>query len=197
MEFAQGSIWVLVLFFVAAAAHGGEDVLQSQRSLGKRAIDADGNYNISFYHINDVHAHLDQFRASGMDCPDKTMECYGGYARVKTVIKESRPDHEDSLFLNVGDEFQVPGPGTTFSDPVVAVQNTIDFIKRTTNIKRIAAITHIGYQEDQHLAASTTGLQLIMGGHSHTPLGDMEGAAGPYPTITLNKDGEEVFIVTA
>lgn len=90
-----------------------------------------------------------------------------------------------------------PGNGTTFTDAITAVQNTIDFIKSTTNITRIAAITHIGYDEDQRLAESTTGLQLIMGGHSHTPLGNFTGAIGPYPTIKQNKDGDEVFIVTA
>jgi 2',3'-cyclic-nucleotide 2'-phosphodiesterase (5'-nucleotidase family) len=36
-----------------------------------------------------------------------------------------------------------------------------------------------------------------MGGHSHTLLGDMPNAKGKYPTITKNKAGEEVFIVTA
>lgn len=36
-----------------------------------------------------------------------------------------------------------------------------------------------------------------MGGHSHTLLGDMTGAKGKYPTIVDNKDGDEVFIVTA
>lgn len=36
-----------------------------------------------------------------------------------------------------------------------------------------------------------------MGGHSHTPLGDFDGATGPYPTIVNNRDGEEVFVVTA
>jgi 2',3'-cyclic-nucleotide 2'-phosphodiesterase (5'-nucleotidase family) len=77
------------------------------------------------------------------------------------------------------------------------VQNAIDEIKSTTNITRIAAITHIGYEEDQKLAQATTGLQLIMGGHSHTLLGDMPKAEGKYPTIVENKDGDEVFIVTA
>jgi 2',3'-cyclic-nucleotide 2'-phosphodiesterase (5'-nucleotidase family) len=77
------------------------------------------------------------------------------------------------------------------------VQNAIDEIKSSTNITRIAAITHIGYEEDQKLAQATTGLQLIMGGHSHTLLGDMTGAKGKYPTIVDNKDGDEVFIVTA
>lgn len=61
----------------------------------------------AFYHINDVHAHLDEFKSSGTDCTNATLGCYGGYARVKTVIEETRPGHNDSLFLNVGDEFQV------------------------------------------------------------------------------------------
>lgn len=90
-----------------------------------------------------------------------------------------------------------PGKGTTFTDVVAAVQGSIDEIRRTTNITRIAAITHIGYDEDKRLARETSGLQLIMGGHSHTLLGDVEGAEGPYPTLETNKDGDEVFIVTA
>jgi 2',3'-cyclic-nucleotide 2'-phosphodiesterase (5'-nucleotidase family) len=77
------------------------------------------------------------------------------------------------------------------------VQGAIDEIKSTTNITRIAAITHIGYDKDQELAKATKGLQLIMGGHSHTLLGDMEKAKGKYPTIVENQDGDEVFIVTA
>ena len=265
-----------------------EDILLSQRRLSKRFIDEEGNYNISFYHINDVHAHLDEYSSSGTDCTNPSRGCYGGYARVKTVIDETRPLHNDSLFLNVGDEFQgtlffsyyggekiaetlnqlgfdgyllgnhewdlgpdylgdflanltfpiisaniisdneklnktikpyhiyeeyqlavigvttdttpsisSPGKGTVFTDPIEAVQNTVDLIRSTTNITRIAAITHIGYEVDQKLAEETTGLYLIMGGHSHTPLGDFEGAEGPYPTIVKNKDDEEVFIVTA
>jgi 2',3'-cyclic-nucleotide 2'-phosphodiesterase (5'-nucleotidase family) len=283
---SKTTLFVACLLGTAFAAQK-EDHLVSRR-LSKRFIDDAGHYNISFYHINDVHAHLDQFSSSGTDCTRPERGCYGGYARVKTVLKETRPSHPDSLLLNVGDEFQgtsffsfyggekiaetlnqlgfdamtignhefdrgddhlgeflenltfpiiscnifsdhavlnrtikpfhifpqydlavigvttettpsisSPGKGTKFTDPVTAVQNTIDFIRSTTNIKRLAAITHIGYQEDQRLAKETRGLHLIMGGHSHTPLGDFEGAEGPYPTIVENKDGEEVFIVTA
>ena len=90
-----------------------------------------------------------------------------------------------------------PGGGTTFSNAIETVQRTVDHIRSTTNITRIAAITHIGYEEDQRLAEQTTGLHLIMGGHSHTPLGDFENSEGPYPTIRTNRDGDEVFIVTA
>ncbi|KAL2272072.1 hypothetical protein VTJ83DRAFT_1443 [Remersonia thermophila] len=278
---------LLAVSLLGTALAAQVDHLVSRR-LSKRFIDDAGHYNISFYHINDVHAHLDQFSSSGTDCTRPERGCYGGYARVKTVLKETRPSHPDSLLLNVGDEFQgtmffsfyggekisqtlnqigfdamtlgnhefdrgddhlgeflgnltfpiisanvfsdhpmlnrtikpfhifpqydlavigvttettpaisSPGKGTRFTDPIAAVQDTIDFIRSTTNIKRLAAITHIGYEEDMRLARETTGLHLIMGGHSHTPLGDFEGAQGPYPTIVENKDGEEVFIVTA
>lgn len=90
-----------------------------------------------------------------------------------------------------------PGENTIFTDVVEAVQRAVDEIRSTTNITRIAALTHIGYEEDLELAEKTTGLYLIMGGHSHTPLGDFEDAVGPYPTIANNSDGEEVFVVTA
>lgn len=90
-----------------------------------------------------------------------------------------------------------PGENTIFGDVVDAVQRAVDEIRSTTNITRIAALTHIGYEEDQKLAEETTGLYLIMGGHSHTPLGDGEDDEGPYPTIVENQDGDEVFIVTA
>ena len=86
---------------------------------------------------------------------------------------------------------------TIFSDVVEAVQGAIDEIKATHPNIRVAAITHIGYDKDQELAKATKGLQLIMGGHSHTLLGDMEDAEGKYPTIVDNADGDEVFIVTA
>jgi 5'-nucleotidase len=58
-------------------------------------------------------------------------------------------------------------------------------------------MTHIGYDKDIELAKKTRGVHLIVGGHSHTLLGSMEGAEGPYPTIEKNLDGEEVFVVTS
>ncbi|KAF2123860.1 5'-nucleotidase precursor [Dothidotthia symphoricarpi CBS 119687] len=287
MKFSTRASAPFIALSALSAVAQAEDVLHSRR-MTKRGIDADGNYNISFFHVNDVHAHLDEFRSSGADCTDPTRGCFGGYARIKNVVDEQRALVNDSLWLNVGDEFQgtlfytfyggekiaetinqvgfdamtlgnhefdggeeklgdflqnltfpivcanlhtqnekinktvqkytifedkglaligvttdtvpsisSPDDSTVFSNVVEAVQNAIDEIKATTNITRIAAITHIGYEEDQKLAAAVSGLQLIMGGHSHTLLGDMANAEGKYPTIVNNKDGDEVFIVTA
>lgn len=119
---------LLHAFLVSSAALVGavatEDVLYSQRTLQRRFIDDEGNYNIckfysyyrtyqgtankfiAFYHINDVHSHLDEFRSSGTDCDDPEKGCFGGYSRIKHVVDENRPGHKDSLFLNAGDEFQ-------------------------------------------------------------------------------------------
>jgi 2',3'-cyclic-nucleotide 2'-phosphodiesterase (5'-nucleotidase family) len=91
-----------------------------------------------------------------------------------------------------------PGNGTTFEDPIAAAKRTVKAIKkRHRDVKRIVALTHIGYDKDIELAKATTDISLIIGGHSHTLLGDETDAKGKYPTIETNLDGDEVFIVTA
>ncbi|KAG5919444.1 hypothetical protein E4U53_003989 [Claviceps sorghi] len=89
------------------------------------------------------------------------------------------------------------GPGTTFLDPVIEIQRAIYEIRNTTKVKRIVALTHLGYDVDKKLAEQTEGLSLIIGGHSHTLLGSMDKAEGKYPTIVKDKSGQEVFVVTA
>jgi len=91
-----------------------------------------------------------------------------------------------------------PGNGTEFEDPVEAAKRTVKVIKKENrNIKRIVALTHIGYDKDIEFAKATSGISLIIGGHSHTLLGDAPAAKGKYPTIETNVDGDEVFIVTS
>ena len=90
-----------------------------------------------------------------------------------------------------------PGPGTEFLNSTEMMQKTIDFIHSRKLAKRIVAVTHIGYEEDQELARNTKGLYLIVGGHSHTPLGDIPDSKGSYPTTVTNLEGETVFVVTA
>ena len=43
-------------------------------------------------------------------------------------------------------------------------------------VNKIVALTHLGYDVDQPLAAAVSGIDVIVGGHSHTPLGPMPGA---------------------
>jgi 2',3'-cyclic-nucleotide 2'-phosphodiesterase (5'-nucleotidase family) len=67
---------------------------------------------------------------------------------------------------------------------------------KAQNITRIIALTRLGYEKVIELARKTHGVDLIVGGHSHT-LGNFTGTMGPYPTIGQNLDNEEVFIVTS
>jgi 2',3'-cyclic-nucleotide 2'-phosphodiesterase (5'-nucleotidase family) len=88
------------------------------------------------------------------------------------------------------------GPGTDFTDPVEAVQKAVQEL-HGQGVNRIVALTHIGYDKDIEVASKTRGLNLIIGGHSHTLIGNFTGAKGSYPTIQKDLDGQEVFVVTA
>ncbi|SLN52309.1 Trifunctional nucleotide phosphoesterase protein YfkN precursor [Roseivivax jejudonensis] len=80
------------------------------------------------------------------------------------------------------DELASPGPNVTFSDPVAAVQAEVDRLTED-GVTKIIVLSHSGYAVDQRVAEETTGVDVIVGGHTNTLLGDMEDAAGPYPTM--------------
>jgi len=80
------------------------------------------------------------------------------------------------------DELASPGPNIVFTDPSDAVQGEVDKLTEM-GVTKIIVLSHSGYGVDQRVAANTTGVDVIVGGHSNTLLGDMEGAAGSYPTM--------------
>ncbi len=80
------------------------------------------------------------------------------------------------------DELSSPGPNVTFSDPSEAVQAEVDKLTEE-GVNKIVVLSHSGYSVDQTVAENTTGVDVIVGGHTNTLLGDMEGAEGPYPTM--------------
>jgi 5'-nucleotidase len=80
------------------------------------------------------------------------------------------------------DELASPGPNVTFSDPSEAVQAEVDRLTEE-GVDKIVVLSHSSYATDKEVAENTTGVDVIVGGHSNTLLGDMEGAEGPYPTM--------------
>ena len=89
-----------------------------------------------------------------------------------------------------------PGPNVDFGDATDAAQAMVEALEGQ-GINKIVALTHLGYSVDQKLATAVDGVDVIVGGHSHTPLGDMEGAQGPYPTVVTAPGGDPVLVVTA
>lgn len=97
---------------------------------------------------------------------------------------------EDTTFISS------PGPDVTFADVTATAQATVAALQGM-GINKIVALTHIGYTPDLALAAAVSGIDVIVGGHSHTPLGTMPGAQGDYPTVVNSPAGEPVLVVSA
>ncbi|NVJ94759.1 MAG: 5'-nucleotidase C-terminal domain-containing protein [Marivivens sp.] len=83
------------------------------------------------------------------------------------------------------DELASPGPNVIFTDPVDAVQGEVDKLT-AEGVNKIIVLSHSGYSVDQRVAAETTGVDVIVGGHTNTLLGEMDNAEGPYPTMVNN-----------
>ncbi|MGJ8544393.1 MAG: bifunctional metallophosphatase/5'-nucleotidase [Sulfitobacter sp.] len=80
-------------------------------------------------------------------------------------------------------ELASPGEHVTFSDPVAAVQGEVDRLT-AEGVNKIIVLSHSGYKTDLKVAAETTGVDVIVGGHSNTLLSNSdEKAEGPYPTM--------------
>ena len=68
-------------------------------------------------------------------------------------------------------------------------------------INNIVLLTHYQYSNDLALAAALTDVDIIIGGDSHTLLGDFDAlglnSQGAYPTMVSNADGDAVCVAHA
>jgi 5'-nucleotidase/UDP-sugar diphosphatase len=106
----------------------------------------------------------------------------------KSVIIEKAGEKIGLIGLTPVDtpEISSPGPNIVFTNPVGAVQSEVDRIT-AEGVNKIIVLSHSGYEVDKRIAAETTGVDVIVGGHSHTLLSNTaENAAGPYPTMVGN-----------
>lgn len=133
----------------------------------------------------------------------------GNFDTSKDPTLKGRPP--GVIVINVGGQ-QIAIVGATTVDtpeisspgPTVAFQSVAEYVKgavgalEAAGINKIIVLSHIGYTVDQDLAAAVPGVDVIVGGHSHTFLSNTdEKAAGPYPTLVKNPDGVDVPIVQA
>lgn len=95
-----------------------------------------------------------------------------------------------------------PNPDTLFKDELESAQQQIDLL-RQAGINKIILQSHVGYEMDKYLATQLHGVDVIVGGDSHTLLGSQNlekvgmTPEAPYPTTLQNKDGDPVCIVQA
>jgi len=80
-------------------------------------------------------------------------------------------------------EIASPGKNIIFTEPAGAVQAEVDKLT-AEGVTKIIVLSHSGYLVDQKVAAETTGVDVIVGGHDNTYLSNTaENAVGPYPTM--------------
>ena len=90
-----------------------------------------------------------------------------------------------------------PGPNIKFLDQTETARETAaELTSEGADI--IIMLSHSGYMKDQEIAGAVDGIDVIVGGHTHTYLSNVsEAAEGPYPTVVNSPDGDPVLIVQA
>ncbi|MBL8831274.1 MAG: 5'-nucleotidase C-terminal domain-containing protein [Rhodospirillales bacterium] len=69
---------------------------------------------------------------------------------------------------------------------------------RAQGVTHVVVLGHMGLSRDRQLAEKIDGIDVIVGGHSHTLLGNgIQGAEGPYPVNVKGPSGRDVPIVQA
>lgn len=93
-----------------------------------------------------------------------------------------------------------PDETTQFLDEVETAQKYIDELV-AKGVDNIILLTHYQYSNDLQLAEALTDVDVIIGGDSHTLLGEFDTVGlkseGDYPTLMKNKDGDTVCVAQA
>jgi len=93
-----------------------------------------------------------------------------------------------------------PSKSVQFNDITSSVVKVVNELK-TQGINKIILICHQGYEADKELASNLDGVDIIVGGHSHTYLSSSNfkkgnyQAKGRYPTVVNSLIDEPVLIV--
>ncbi len=72
--------------------------------------------------------------------------------------------------------------GVMVGDPIAAAAELVPRLRRNADV--VVALTHLGVADDRRLAERVAGIDVIIGGHSHTPLFRPASARGPGAAAT-------------
>jgi 2',3'-cyclic-nucleotide 2'-phosphodiesterase (5'-nucleotidase family) len=136
----------------------------------------------------------------------------GGVGVQPYITKTLGAENIDIAILGIGNHrvpnYELPSniPGLTFSNPLTKAQELSDSLRSSNDV--VIALTHIGFTEnpasvevdtnvDTNLAATVTGIDAIVGGHSHTDPSKQTAYSGNYkflPSIVAGPDNNPVII---
>lgn len=82
-------------------------------------------------------------------------------------------------------ETSSPSDAVVFSDEITSLQADVDALT-AQGVDIIIALTHVGVNRDMAIAEAVTGIDAIVGGHSHTLFSNTEEGGMAYPTMVGN-----------
>jgi 5'-nucleotidase len=94
-------------------------------------------------------------------------------------------------------EVASPGPNIAIEDDIKTITAEVEKLK-AAGVNKIIALTHVGYPRDKEMIAKIPGVDVVVGGHSHSLLSNTDDKAeGPYPTMVDNPEGYKVPVTQA
>jgi len=102
-----------------------------------------------------------------------------------------------SVLATDTDETSSPGPTILLIEETGYLQGAVAELE-AEGVNKIILLSHVGLPRDREIAAAVDGIDVIVGGHSHTLLSNTdEDAADTYPVMVQNPSGQDVPIVQA
>jgi len=119
------------------------------------------------------------------------------------IVKEVAGQKVGIVGIDIGNKTRnssSPLASTQFLDETETAQSAINELE-AAGVNKIILLTHYQYENDLALAEALSGVDVIIGGDSHTLLGDFSSfgltSAGPFPAERTNADGDKVCIAQA
>ncbi|SJZ75147.1 5'-nucleotidase [Vibrio cincinnatiensis] len=144
-----------------------------------------------------IDASLDKDLKDQTNLKPYVIYAFDGFSKQRVDDAESLPKDKPLVaVLGIAlDDMPNIAPNTgdlQFFDMVTSAQAAVDELQ-ALGIKNIIAVTHIGNAIDLDLASKVNGIDLIVGGHSHTLLGDFTNLGlsnnGIYAQLVTNPNG--------
>ncbi|MEO9782065.1 MAG: 5'-nucleotidase C-terminal domain-containing protein [Sedimentitalea sp.] len=79
-------------------------------------------------------------------------------------------------------ETSSPGEAVIFQDEINSLSADVAMLQEE-GVNKIIALTHVGVNKDMEIAAAVPGLDVVVGGHSHTEFSNTKDGAMAYPTM--------------
>lgn len=165
--------------------------------LGNHEFDKGVNALASFLRYTDTPMLGANIDASGVPALKRRLKPY--------VIIHFGPDRVGIIGLTIKDTkfTSSPGPLVSFADEADTARRYVRELE-ALGVNKIILLTHVGLGLDRKLAATVPGVDVVVGGHSHSLLGDSgamhdlgKTVEGPYPMVVTGADGNDVYVVTA